>query len=153
MSGEPNSTDVWPQRAGPPKGGMPLAEVREAHHRALVMVAALEEEIEWLSCPLAQSQSETQAHSHSRDHCRHRSWGWKERHCQVWLEDCHAPYFEYHPSGRSSESGGEAAASKDLDLEDLPELVPEVTYFLQGSAKSSGENMRVPSPKPPIEEL
>ena len=45
-------------------------------------------------------------------------------------------------------------ATEDPDLEELLELGPEVTCFLQGSAESSGEeNMKVPSPKPPIEEL
>ena len=69
-------------------------------------------------------------------------------------EDCCAPYFDYHPSQRSSESGGEAAATEDLDLEEPLELEPEVTCFLQGSAKSlEEENMKVPSSKPPIGEL
>ena len=118
------------------------------------MAAALEEEVEWLSCPLVWGQSETRAHSHGRDCHRHRSRGQKRRCCQVQLEDCHAPYFECHPSPRSSEHGGEAAATEDPDLKELLELGLEVTSFLQGSAKSLGEeNMKVPSPEPPIEEL
>ena len=65
----------------------------------------------------------------------------------MWLEDCHAPYFKYHPSQRSSESGGEAAATEDFDLEELPELEPEVTCFLRGSTESSGEeDVKAPSP-------
>ena len=56
-----------------------LTEVREAHHRALVMVATLEEEIEWLSCPLIWSWSEAWTHSCSRDHCQHRSRGMEEK--------------------------------------------------------------------------
>ena len=73
---------------------------------------------------------------------------------EVLPEDCHAPYFEYHPSQRSSESKGDAAATEDLNLEEPLELGPEVTCFLQGSAKSSEEeNMKAPSPKPPIEEF
>ena len=69
-------------------------------------------------------------------------------------EDCCAPYFEYNPPLRSSEPGGKEVATKDLNLGELPELVPEVTYFLQGSAMGLGEeNVMVPSPKPPIEEL
>ena len=72
----------------------------------------------------------------------------------MWPEDCCVPYFDYHPSRKSSESEGEVAATEDLNLEELPELGPEVTCFLQGSAKSSGEeNVKVPSPEPPIEEL
>ena len=70
---------------------------------------------------------------------------------QVWLEDCCAPYFEYHPSQRSLESKGDVVTTEDLNLEEPLELGPEV---LQGSAKSSEEeNVKVPSPKPPIEEL
>ena len=122
MSGEPNSTDVWPPKSRNPQRRdasreRSLAEVREAHRRALVMAAALEEEIEQLSCPLIWSQSETRAHSHSRDYCKHRSRGWKRRCHQVQLEDCCAPYFEYHLCQRSLESGREAAATKDLNLE------------------------------------
>ena len=65
-------------------------------------------------------------------------------------EECHAPYFEYHPSGQSSESRGEVAATEDFNLEELLELGPEVTCFLQGSAESSEEeNVKVP----PIKEL
>ena len=129
-----------------------LAKVRETHQMALAMVAALEEEIEQLSCPLARSQSEAHTHSRSRDCCRCRSRGRKRRHHQVWPEDCCAPYFEYHPSQRNLESRGEAGAIKDLDLEEPPELGPEVTCFLQGSAKNSGE-CECALPMPPIEEL
>ena len=50
-------------------------------------------------------------------------------------EDCHAPYFEYHPSQRSLESGGEAVATEDPDLEELLELGPEVTCFLRGQLR------------------
>ena len=72
----------------------------------------------------------------------------------MWLEDCHAPYFEHHPSQRSLESRGEAAATEDPNLEELLELGLEVICFLQGSAKSLGEeNMKAPSSEPPIEEL
>ena len=69
-------------------------------------------------------------------------------------EDYCAPYFEYHPSQRSLESRGEAVATKDLNLEEPLELGLEVTCFLQGSAENLGEeNVKVPSLKPPIEEL
>ena len=128
--------------------------MREAHQKALAMAATLEEEIEWLSCPLIRSQLEARAHSRSRDCCRCRSRGQKRRHCQVQLEDCHAPYFEYHPSQRSSKSKGDAVATEDLNLEEPPELGPEVTCFLQGSAESlEEEKVKVPSPEPPIDKL
>ena len=105
-TGEPNATDVQPPRSRIPRRGRDastersLAEVREAHWKALAMVGTLEEEIEWLSCPLTRSQLEAWAHSWSWDHCRWRSRGWKRRHHQVQPEDCCAPYFEYLPSWR-----------------------------------------------------
>ena len=72
----------------------------------------------------------------------------------MWLEDCHTPYFEYHPSQRSLDSEGDTAATEDLNLEEPLELGPEVTCFLQGSVKNSEEERKkTPSPKPPIEEL
>ena len=72
----------------------------------------------------------------------------------MWPEHCHAPYFEYHPSQRGSESEGDAEATEDINLEELLELGPEVTCLLQEPAKSSEEeNVKVPSPEPQIEEL
>ena len=161
MMRKPNPTDIQPprnitpsRRRGDASVERSLTKVREAHQKALAMVATLEEEIEWLSCPIIRSCLEARAHSQSRDHCRCRSRGQKRKHHQVWLEDCHAPYFMYYPSQRSSESEGDAAATEDLNLEEPPELGLDVTCFLQGSAKrSEEENMKLPSPKPPIEEL
>ena len=156
MMKEANLADVWPQGAGPLGEGRDasvdrsLTEAREAHQKALAMAATLEEEIEWLSCPLTRSWSEAWAHSQSRDCHRCRSRGWMRRYHQVWPEDCHAPCFEYCPSWRSLESEGDVAATEDLNLEEPLELGLEVTCFLQGSAKSSEEeNEKVPSPKPP----
>ena len=117
------------------------------------MAAALEGEIEQLSHPVVRSWSEVWAHSRSRDWHRCRSRGKKRRCCQVQPEDCHAPYFEYHPSQRSLESRGKVAATKDPNLEELLELGLKVTCFLRGSAGSSEENVRAPSPKPPVEKL
>ena len=69
-------------------------------------------------------------------------------------EDCCAPYFEYHPSQRCSESEGNEEAPKDFNLEDPLELGREVNCFLWGPIKSSEEqNTKIPSPKPLIEEL
>ena len=59
MMEEPEPIDAQPLRSQPPRRGRrdasmerSLTEVREAHQRALAMVMALEEEIEWLSCPI-----------------------------------------------------------------------------------------------------
>ena len=131
-----------------------LAKVREAHQKELAMAAALEEEIEQLTHPLIRSWSEVWACLESRDHHVCRSKGQKRRHHQVQPEDCPAPYFEYHLSQRNSESWGEAAATEDPNLEEPPELGPEVTCFLRGSAENlEEEDKKVPSPKAPVEEL
>ena len=48
------------------------------------------------------------------------------------------------------QSLGRVVATKDLNLEEPPELGPEVTCFLQGSAKNlAEEDIKVPSPEPP----
>ena len=131
-----------------------LAKVREAHQKALAMAVTLEEEIEWLSHPLIRSWPEVWAHSKSRDCCVCRSRGQKRRCCQVQPEDCPAPYFEYHPSQRNSESSGEVAATEDPNLEEPLELGSEVTCFLRGPAENSEEeDEKASSPKPPVEEL
>ena len=118
------------------------------------MAAALEKEIEWLSCPLTRSQLEIWMHSKSRDHQVHGSRGQKWRHCQVWPENCPVPYFEYHPSRRNLESNGEEVATEDPNLEELLESGPEVTCFLRGLAKNSEEEEeKAPSPKSPVKEL
>ena len=85
---------------------------------------------------LVRSWPEVWAQSRSRDcHiCRSRA---EEEALSAAPEDCHAPYFEYHPSRRNSESRGEVVATEDANLEELTELGPEVTCFLRGSAENS----------------
>ena len=152
-TGEPNPTDVWPPRSRTHGRGRrdastekSLAEVRKAHQMALAMAAALEEEIKQLSHPLTRSQLEAGAHSQSRDCYRCKSRGWKRRHYQVQLEDCHAPYFGYHLSQRVSEFEEDKEGCEEFDLEDPPELKPEVDCFLWGPVKSSEEeNTKMPS--------
>ena len=130
--------DVWPPRNWTPERGRressverSMANVRKAHQKALAIAAALEKEIEWLSCPPARSQQVVRTHSRSRDCQIHESRGQKRRCCQMQLESCPAPYFEYNPSQRNSESGGEVMATEYPDLEEPLELGPEVTSFLQ----------------------
>ena len=130
-----------------------LANVRKAHQKALATAVALEEEIEQLSHPPARSHPEVRTHSRSRDCQIHESRGQKRRHHQMQHKSCPAPYFEYNPSQRNSESGGEVMATEDPDLEEPPELGPEVTSFLRGLAENSEEEEKVPSPKPPAKEL
>ena len=112
------------------------------------MVAGLEEEMEWLSHPLARSQPQLRTPSRSRDHQIHGSRGWRRRHCQMWPESCLAPYFEYHPSRRNLESSRETMATEDPDLGEPLELGLEVTCFLRGLAKNSEGEEKAPSPNP-----
>ena len=79
---KPKSTDIQPPRSRTPRRGRrgasvkrSLAKVKDAHQKALAMAAALEEEIEQLSCPHVRSWPEVWAHSRSRDCCRCRSKG------------------------------------------------------------------------------
>ena len=65
-------------------------------------------------------------------------------------QDCPTPY---HPSRKNSESGKEAAATKDLDLEEPPELGLEVTCFLRGSIENFEEEDEKVPPKPPGKEF
>ena len=68
-------------------------------------------------------------------------------------KNCLAPYFEYHLFWRNSESSREATAIKDPDLEEMPELGPEVTWFLRGLVENSEKEEKAPSPKPLVKEL
>ena len=147
-------TDVQPPRSQTPGRGRressverSLANMREAHQKALATAAALEEEIDQLSCPLIRSQPEVRTHSRSRDCWIHESRGQKRRHHQMCPQNCLAPYFKYHQSSR------EAMATEDPDLEELPELRLEVACFLRGSAENSEAEEKAPSPEPQVKEL
>ena len=126
MTKEPNPTGLDHKEQDPQEGRREasmersLTEAREAHWRALAMAVALEEETVQLSHPITRSRLEAWAHSRSQDCHRWRSRGQKGRCHQVWPEDCHAPYFEYHPSWRGSESEENEEAPKDFNLEELP---------------------------------
>ena len=59
MTEEPEPINAQPPRSQTPRRGRrdasterSLTEMREAHQRALATVGTLEEEIEWLSCPI-----------------------------------------------------------------------------------------------------
>ena len=130
-----------------------LTEAREAHCRALAMAATLEEEIEQWSCPITKGHQRLKP-TPEAEIARQRSRGQKRRCCQVQPEDCHAPYFEYHPPWKSPESEENKEAPVDFDLEAPLELGPEVDCFLWGPAESSEEEDRkTSSPEPPVEDL
>ena len=143
---EPGLADVQPPRSKTPRRGRrdastgrDLAEVREAHQRALATVATLEEEIEQLSQSVTQGQLGIRAHSWSQDCHRTRSWGWNGRCHRVHPEEGPAPFFKYSPPWRGPGSGEDKEAELpllDFDLEALPELGPEVNRFLQELASS-----------------
>ena len=68
-------------------------------------------------------------------------------------ESCLAPYFEYNPSRRNSESSREVMATEDPDLEEPPELEPRVTSFLRGLAENSEEEEEALPLEPSVQEL
>ena len=126
-----------------------LANVREAHQKALATAAALEGEIERLSCPLSQRQPEVRgSYGRSKD-CRiYRSMECKKRQCQVPFSDTPTT----HPLTKENVgSAGEELAPEDLDLGKLLELEPRVTSFLTGSVERSEEEES--PPEPPVGEL
>ena len=71
-------------------------------------------------------------------------------------EEGPAPFFKYSPLQRGPGSGEDKEAELpllDFDLEDLPELGPEVNHFLQELAGSSEEENRDrSSPEPLVKE-
>ena len=153
-------TGIWPPRNCTPKKERressierSLANVRNTHQKALATAAALEEEIEWLSYPPTRTKPRVRIHSRSRDCGIHESRGWKSRHHQMQPESFPAPYFEYNPSRRNSESGREVMATEDSDLEGPLELEPEITSFLRGLAENSEEEEEAPPPESPLKEL
>ena len=102
--------------------------MREAHQKVLAMAAALEGEIERLSCPLPQSRPEVRVRSKSKDCQTHESTEHKRRHCQV---QCSNSPTLYHPPRDSPKFGKGEPTPKDSDLGELPELEPGVTSFFR----------------------
>ena len=151
---KPRSKDPQPL-----KGGVPgeketsvewsLANMREAHQKALATAAALEGEIERLSCPLSQRWPEVRgSYGRSKD-CRvYRSMECKKRQHQVSFSDTPTT----HPLTKENVGPtGEELAPEDLDLGKLLELEPSITSFLTGSVESSEEEKS--PPEPPVGEL
>ena len=128
-----------------------LTEVREAHQKALAMVATLEEEIEWLShpspgaCwrlePIPKAGTTADVDPGDRRGGAARC-GWRTA---------------MPPTSNTTLPGGVQnlkETPEDLNLEDLLELGLEVACFLWGPVKSSEEeNVKTPSQEPPIEGL
>ena len=114
--------------------GKRLTTVCRAHQKALVAVATLEEEINWLSCTRAHLKS--RARSKSRDCWRPSGEGQKKRCCQVRFADEASPSQSANPETLLGEKGSEGRGS---DLEELPELKPMVASFLQGLPETSDD--------------
>ena len=113
-----------------------LAPIREAHQKALSATAALEGEIERLSCPLHQGWLEVRARLKSRDHWMQGATECKRRCHQVQFTDNPAPC---HPPWESPESSKGEVTTDDLELGELPELELGVTSFLRGSVENLEE--------------
>ena len=134
------SADIQPSRSRTPRRGRreasverSLAKVREAHQKALATVATLEEEIEWVNCPLIRSQPEVWAHSKSRDCCVCRFRGRKGGTARCNLRTALPPILSITPP---EGTGGEAVITEDPNLEEPPELGLKVTCFLRGLAEN-----------------
>ena len=151
------STDIWPPRSRTPRRGRredsverSLAKVREAHQKALAMAAALEEEIEWLSCPLIRSQPEVWACSKSRDCHVCRSRGQKRRHPQVWPEDCCAPILNITPPEDTQSLGERQWLLRILIWRNCQNWGQRSPAFSEGQLRIQKRKMRrclLPSPQ------
>ena len=70
--------------------------------------------------------SQSRVRLRSRDHQKSNKRGRKRGHCQV-----------SRPANPEMPSGDEGSKGRDADLGELPELVPTVASFLQGSPETS----------------
>ena len=149
----PQSKDPRPSKSGVPGRReilveQSLANMREAHQKALAVAAALKGEIERLSHPLSWRQLEVRARSKSKDCQMHGSTECKKRQHQVQFSDTHTTF----PLAKENMgSGEEEPTPEDSHLGELPDLEPGLTSFLTGSAESSEEEGS--PPEPPVGEL
>ena len=116
----------WGERGGTSTETQ-LAEVREAHWRALATTIALEENIEWLSQSLTRGHQEACASSQSWDWWRRRSHGWSWRYCQVLPESSSTDSTSHSPLQREDEEA-------EFNLGPPPALGPDVEWFFHGPA-------------------
>ena len=68
----------------------------------------------------------------------------------MWFEDPPAPN---HLTDPKTGSGEEGATGKGSDLEEPPELGPEVASFLRGSPETSGDEGDMMPPEPAVLEF
>ena len=117
-----------------------LARVHEAHRKALLTVATLEEEMERLYRKKAHSSPGQK----QRDSCGpdHRS-----RKRQHEASFCSQPTAGRSANMPSSRTGSEGA---DSDLGEPPQLQANVASFLQGSSKMTKEESKEISLEPPV---
>ena len=125
-----------------------LANVREAHQKALAMAAALEGGIERLSCPLSWRWLEVRARLKSKD-----CWMYGSTECN---KRWHQVQFSNTPTTlplakENMGSGEEELTPEDSDLGKQPELEPGVTSFLTRLGESSKEEGS--PPEPPVGEV
>ena len=108
--------------------------MREAHQKVFATAAALEGEIERLSCPLSQRQPVVGGSNGRSKDCRtYGSTECKKRQCKVWFNNTPTT----HPLAKENMgSVGEELTPEDSDLGELPELEPGVTSFLTESVES-----------------
>ena len=119
-----------------------LAEVREAHWKALATSMALEEEIEQLSCSITWDCHGAHVPSKSWDQRRRRSWSrW---HCRSPTESSPAHSLACSPPWWQHEEA-------ELDLGPPPELGPNRERVFGGPVGKEDEEGHLPA-EPPVEE-
>ena len=135
----------WGERGGT-LAKTQLAEVREAHWRALATTITLEEKIEQLSQSLTRDYPDAHAPSQSWDQWRRRSWGQSRRHYKALPESSHADSPAHSPPWWEDEEAG-------FNLGPPLELGPDVKCFLHGPAGECEEDTGSHFPaEPPAEE-
>ena len=119
-----------------------LARVCEAHWKALLTVATLEEEIERLHRKKAFSSTEWRRRDSYRSEERRRKRQCEASFCsQPTASRCTNPDT---PSGRTESEAG------DSDLGEPPQLQAEVASFLQGLSEMPEEENKEMSPEQPV---
>ena len=128
-----------------------LAEVREAHQRALATTIVLEEKIERLSWSITRGHPNACAYSQSHNQLKRRFWGQSRLYHRAILEGSpiHSP--EHSPPWWEDEEAEPPFLEFDLGLP--PELGPDGKHFFQEPTneceEDGGSNF---PPEPPAEE-
>ena len=128
-----------------------LAEVREAHWRALATTITLEEKIERLSQSITRDCPDGHDHSWCHDQQMRKSWGQSRRHHKA-LPESNPTHSPAHSPPQWEDEEAEPSFL-EFDLGPPPELGADVECFFQELAGKCGEDggSHLPT-EPPAEE-